>query len=135
MPEQRGGGDFDLEDNWHGPERKFPKHGSIPGPMPSDYPSVARQTIGRWAGDRIALIGDYAEENDLPNVDASKIYMLCSTEEDELEKYPEDYEGISKDDLYTDVTDMVCAVIEHELRGKFTGSGWRDFVYDRDKES
>ena len=134
MPETRGGGDFDLERNWHGPERTFPKYSATSGPMPTEYPAIASATIGRWAGDRIALVGDYAEEGDLPNADASKIYALCCTEEDDLEKYPEDYIGITKDDLYTDITDMVRAVIEHELCGKFVGDGWCDFVYDGDKE-
>lgn len=30
--------------------------------------------IGRWAGDRIAVIGDYAEPGDIPGIDATKIY-------------------------------------------------------------
>lgn len=30
--------------------------------------------IGRWAGDRIAVIGDYAEEDDIPGEDAKAIY-------------------------------------------------------------
>ena len=53
MPEVRGGGDLDLDENWHGPERS----GGPPGPMPDDYPAIAHSTIGRWAGDRIALVG------------------------------------------------------------------------------
>ena len=81
MPEPRGGGDFE------------------PDPI-----------IGRWAGDQIALVGDYAEDGDLPNspVPASQIYNLCDSE-------------------WTDVTDDVCRVIERELDGKFVGGGWRDF--------
>src|SRR6185369_11270822 len=53
MPDARGGGDFDLTENWHGPERVDM---SDAGPMPSNYPEIARRTIGRWAGDAIALI-------------------------------------------------------------------------------
>jgi hypothetical protein len=75
MPEQRGGGDFDLDSNWHGPERTFPKHNITPGPMPEDYQSVARRTIGRWSGDRIALVGDYAEDSDLAELRERK----CAT--------------------------------------------------------
>lgn len=30
--------------------------------------------IGRWAGDRIAVIGDYIEADDIPGIDASAIY-------------------------------------------------------------
>ena len=113
MPEQRGGGDFDLTDNWHGPERTFPEHNCSPGPMPSDYQEIARQTIGRWAGDRIALVGDYATNGDLaPEHEAASIYGRC-------------HEGGD----YTDVSDMVAEVIAHELNGKWVGDGWRDFEY------
>ena len=109
MPEPRGGGDFDLTENWHGPERTFPEHNTTPGPMPEDYEAVARRTIGRWAGDRIALVGDYAEDGDLaPEHEASTIYAKCGSE-------------------WTDVTDDVCRVLEHELVGRFEGSGWRAF--------
>lgn len=82
MPEPRGGGDLE------------------PDPI-----------IGRWAGNRIALVGDYAEDGDLPNspVPASQIHDLCASDE------------------WTDVTDDVCRVIERELDGKFVGDGWRDF--------
>lgn len=109
MPEVRGGGDLDLAKNWHGPERTFPEHNATPGPMPESYPTIAARTIGRWAGDRIALIGDYAENGDLALEHcASTIYTECG-----------------RNGAYRDVTDDVCAVIEHELGGKFVGDGWR----------
>ena len=86
MPEPRGGGD--LQEN---------------------------PTIGRWAGDQIAIIGDYAKDSDLASspVPASEIYGLCG-----------------EPDGFTDITDQVCAVIEKELEGKFVGEGWREFVED-----
>ncbi len=109
MSEARGGGDFDLETNWHGPERNLSKRGA--GPMPEDYPIVAARTIGRWAGDRIALVGDYAKDSDLaPEHEAEMIYDWCS------------------DGVWHDVSEDVCRVIEHELRGHFSGEGWRDFM-------
>jgi len=122
MPETRGGGDFDLDRNWHGPERV---NYTSSGPMPEDYPTIAHRTIGRWAGDRIALVGDYAEDDDLINCGAKGIardndppfglvYGLC-------------YEGTNNYDKFTDVTEDVCAVIEHELNGKFSGDGWRSW--------
>ena len=108
MPEARGGGDLDLDENWHGPERVITwENTSNPGPMPEEYQVIARRTIGRWAGDRIALVGDYAEIDDLDSVDASKIYKKCSSEGDVVNPW-------------TDVSDDVAAVIEHELRGKFS---------------
>lgn len=125
MPERRGGGDFDMEENWHGPERKFPEHGMVPGPMPEPYPEIAKRTIGRWAGDRIAFVGDYAEDGDLTPRDgdppASAIYNLC-VDTRYLEPGEELPEG-----AFTDITDDVCSVIEHELDGRFEGEGWRSF--------
>ncbi len=106
--EQRGGGDLDLSKNWHGPERKFPENNTSPGPMPTGYNAIAHRTIGRWAGDRIALVGDYAEDSDLPK--RFKCSMI--------------YKDITAD-RYKDISDDVCAVIEHELQGKFEGGGWR----------
>lgn len=112
MPEPRGGGDFDLDENWHGPERVDMTDS---GPTPEAYPEIAKRTIGRWAGDRIALVGDYAEDSDLaPEHRASSIYARCRDE--------------GGPDTYTDITDDVAKVIEHELNGTFTGSGWKDFV-------
>lgn len=113
MPETRGGGDFDLHENWHGLERNLNIHATIPGPMPDDYPAIARAVIGRWAGDRIALIGDYAEDGDLPiEFQASTIYDRCNEDGD-----------------YVDITEWVSKVIEHELQGKYVGTGWKDFQY------
>jgi len=118
MPEPRGGGDFDLESNWHGPERDMAIHNITPGPMPKDYSAIARHTIGRWAGDRIALVGDYAEDSDLPaEFEASKIWDKTDSDE------------------YTDITDYVAAVMEHELCGKFEGTGWRRFRYDNEDDA
>lgn len=130
MPEQRGGGDLDLE----GGEEPFVK--DLKEAAGVSYSEVAKQVIGRWAGDRIALVGDYAEADDLlPEDKAHLIYDLCSTKEDRqeqvnyLREQGKDAEAdeLKKAKLYTDITDMVCQVIEHELRGKFTGDGWREF--------
>jgi len=149
MPAPRGGGDLDLDVNWHGPERK---NMGGPGPMPEEYPIVAARTIGRWAGDRIALVGDYAEDSDLPaEFEASKIYKRCRPEQHV--EYNDNPEGASYSmgrgstdengrdvsgkyahyvtdvpSVFTDITDDVVRVIEHEMQGKYTGTGWRDFV-------
>ena len=112
LREHRGGGDFDLDTNYYGPERTAEMGGSAP--VNAAYNAIARRTIGRWAGDRIAIVGNYAEDSDLPaEFMASTIYGKCCPDASEP---------------WTDVTDDVCAVIEHECGGKFTGEGWRDFV-------
>lgn len=111
MPEPRGGGDFDLDKNWHGPERTE-EHHATPGPMPDTYPVIAKRTIGRWAGDRIALAGDYAQDGDLVDapIPASSIYGHCVN------------------GSWTDISDDVCRVIEHELCGQFLGDSVREWV-------
>lgn len=130
MPEQRGGGDLDFD----GGEDPFVK--DLKEAAGVSYANVAKQVIGRWAGDRIALVGDYAKVGDLPAEDkAHLIYSLCATEEERQDQVQHlrsrggDAEAneLEKAQLYTDITDMVCQVIEHELQGKFTGKGWREF--------
>lgn len=101
MPERRGGGDFNED-----------------------------PIIGRWAGDRIALVGDYAEDSDIPNspVPASKIHNLCVSEKYRKDLDPEVQELVDKYGWFNDVSEQVCEVIERELYGKYTGTGWRDFT-------
>lgn len=132
MPEQRGGGDLDLS----------------PAPITEPYQEIAHRTIGHWAGDRIAVIGDYAEREDLPlEDDADLIYDLCTSEEDRAEdvswqrkeaqksedndrkaQLKEKANRLEATQLYKDISEDVCAVIEHELNGKFQGEGWREFI-------
>ncbi|HDH99843.1 MAG: hypothetical protein DRO01_07760 [Thermoproteota archaeon] len=150
--EVRGGGDLDMDENWHGPERTFPEHNASPGPMPEDYPEIAKAVIGRWAGDRIALVGDYAERSDLPpRFNADLIYDLCEPEEtirEAIEYYRKYAEEWNRKDMakkadrlekeleekgpYRDISDMVARVIEHELCGKYVGDGWRTFEFHED---
>lgn len=117
MPEPRGGGDFDLDVNWHGPERK---DYTAAGPMPEHYPAIAARTIGRWAGDRIAVIGDYAETGDIKrekrkgDLTEPEMYAACTAEDDEESVGPR----------WVNVTEDVKRVIEHELRGAFVPTDW-----------
>ena len=96
MPEARGGGDL-----------------KVCG-VNEAYEEVARHTIGRWAGDRIALVGDYAEIDDLPAEDrADQIYGHCTDD--------------TGDSVYRDISDNVCQILEYELGGRFKGAGWKNF--------
>lgn len=129
----RGGGDFDTDTNWHGPER-----GDLsgPGPMPDDYPTIARRTIGRWAGDRIAVVGDYAEDKDLkPRDKASMIYSLCSDPTDIRENVQwltdqqrmEEAEALVKATPFKDISEDVFRVMQHELDLIVVDDrGWRE---------
>lgn len=90
MPKRRGGGDL--------------QHNPI---------------VGRWVGDRVVLIGDYAEDSDVKDspVPASEIYELCHDNRD----------GAAPEGAFTDISDLVAEVIEKELDGKYEGDGWRRF--------
>lgn len=65
--------------------------------------------IGRWAGDRIAVVGDYAEDGDLPpEFEASEIYDLC------------------RKGKYRDISNLVLPLVEKACGVKITGKGWRE---------
>jgi len=59
---ERGGGDFHLDFT----------------DLDPTYKERAARIIGRWAGDHVAVVGDYAEDGDLaPEHNASAIYKAC----------------------------------------------------------
>lgn len=106
MPEARGGGDL-----------------------------TPNKIVGRWAGDRVVLIGDYAEDGDIANSaatsgpsdpPASFIYAMCHSEE--YGPYPDELK--THGEPFKDITAEVCAVIENELGGKYIGDVWRSFRYN-----
>lgn len=83
MPQPRGGGD-----------------------IPAD------PIVGRWAGDRIAFIGDYALDSDLPDytIPASLLYGLCSEGGlDDPDAALADYPSLTREDLrpFTDISAQV----------------------------
>ena len=101
----------------------------------------AKEVIGRWAGDRIAIVGDYAEPEDLPeHFEADLIYDLCSSvyeimkniklyrENGDLSRAQRLEDALRKYGPYKDISQMVAKVIEHELGGKFEGDGWREWT-------
>jgi hypothetical protein len=112
--------------------------------------------IGRWGGDRIAIVGDYAEDYDLPLADRTHlIYSLCDTpaglaetitwrkeRADEaragghdiygtpLGTYEADTAWLETQEPFTDISDAVATVIATELGGRYEGEGWRKFRHD-----
>lgn len=67
-----------------------------------DYQSED-EIVGSWAGDRIAIIGDYAEPDDIPGCNAQEVYNS------------QDYE---------DITDKLIPILERELELIYCGDGW-----------
>lgn len=121
----RGGGDVDLPEEMAG----------------------YREVIGRWAGDRIAVVGDYAKDRDFPyEGKVSLLYLLCSTPEElaEMREYwteraakeenPEyrdvflDRLSIRPSDLFNDISPAIRPVLAYTLGVRYTGSGWLDVV-------
>ena len=96
MPEPRGSGDLSLH-------------------VSPEYNELASQVIGRWAGDRVAFVGDYASDSDLPKqFHASTLCSRC-------------FGGGRKSQRYRDITDAVCCILEYELSGRFGGEGVRSW--------
>lgn len=86
--------------------------------------------VGSWAGDRIAFVGDYAEADDIPGVNAQDVYAACSwathhevgdppPEGDEQKKAA--FEAESWTDISTKVREMMCAEFDIRYEG---GDGW-----------
>lgn len=72
-----------------------------------DYP--ATDVSGKWAGDRVVVLGDYTEDSDLPNIpNASKIY--------------------GQTEFFTDITDLVAKAFEKVFNVKINGEGWKTRV-------
>lgn len=106
------------------------------------------QNIGRWAGDRIAVVGDYAERDDLRKKDnADILFWLCGSEEhrarqvahlrkraaeedDEKRRkvLAEKADRLEKTPLFRDVTEEIVPVVEYACSVKIdkTSDGWRD---------
>lgn len=92
----RGGGDFDNEAN----------------------PEV----IGRWAGDRIAFVGDYAKDSDLPQrFRAHAIYDRIRRDQERQEKGKPPV----KRGAWTDISDVVAKALEVNNEMIFFGQGWK----------
>lgn len=110
------------------------------------------EIVGRWAGDRIALVGDYAERSDLPpRFNADLIYDLCQEPQEILESakhwqkcewtkdtrtkkhYWNKAKRLLAEKPYTDISDKVAAYLEKELGGKFSGDGWREWKSNYDE--
>jgi len=95
----RGGGDFHVTE--------------------ADKPD---DVVGRWGGDRIAIVGDYAEDDDLPDkFHAAKIYDWCEPVPGE---HKHDKDCPKGHPLYTNITPMVRDFLSRQLGVRYKGEGW-----------
>lgn len=97
------------------------------------YQENKKKFVGRWAGDKISLVGDYDESNIYQKcMDASE---LADHNKWLTEQKRED-EKLTKKDLFTDITDKMLKeynefidIDEYQVNLKSTG--WRDTVKSR----
>lgn len=72
------------------------------------------ELIGRWAGDRIAVVGDYCKRDDISGINIREIHRLCRDH-----KYldPADLEKIQADGetLFTDISDELIPLINEQF--------------------
>ena len=77
----------------------------------------AHPLIGSWAGDRIAVVGDYADDADfatgIEGIGAGQVYAACL------------------DGVFKDISHGIGEVLEKEFGFKLAGEGWltRDYSF------
>jgi len=112
-----------------------------PGNMPGDLGH--HPMIGRWAGHRLLVVGDYAENSDIRGFDGpplSKLYRLCEDAPDEeyhrrgnREDWRKQYakelrrwnaKVRSKNPPFANITKQIWGVVENGMSVRFCGDGW-----------
>ena len=105
--------------------------------------------IGSWGGDRIAIVGDYAEDADIDGTDASRLYSLCFADPMDMCRSYEDnaltaleqgsrieYDRLMREadywreatpyeDITASVRDMMGAIHGVDYRPYTPGSAWQ----------
>ena len=100
-----------------------------------DFFDTDNHMVGRWGGDKIAVVGDYAEPSDLPMMfGAASIYSLCHTFQLECPEWGCVADASSH---YLDITDLIIPVMElnnPSLKIDMNSPGWRYKYYTDSKE-
>lgn len=104
---------------------------------------ITGEHAGRWHGDRVVVIGDYAERADLPDeFNADIIYRLCTDDGGKgalewLEEHPEYHPGdvglrlkaeISMKGCFTDISDVGRAIVADTYDVKWTSKDYGSFT-------
>lgn len=89
------------------------------------------EMAGRWGGDRISLVGDYAEREDFPFLTEQEYMDMKASVWGPPIKQPRDSKGrfLSKKNVtgdYVDISDRLVYSIEEEFSIKYSGTGWRN---------
>ncbi len=84
-----------------------------------DFVDANPDVVGRWAGDRIAVIGDYAEDGDIPRFPKKRLARLYDR-------------VLSPSSKWTDISEIVAHELARIFDGRWVGEGWRNFVKDEE---
>lgn len=90
---------------------------------------AAHPLVGSWAGDRIAFVGDYAETEDIPGSDATRIFEACSSEPDNGSN------GCQHADSWTNISMQVREMMSAEFGIRYAGKGWLEIITDKGKKA
>lgn len=87
------------------------------------------RVIGRWAGDRIAVVGDYAHDGDLAGEHhAGTVYARCVEEDECWNDLPEEVRALGR---FRDVSHLVAPILERNVR-LLDGRPWELPAYMRE---
>lgn len=128
--ERRGGGDYnDGLDGTYDPAKGMVYERT-------ELADVAEEVLGRWACDKVVIVGDYAQETDLAHKGIEfplhLAYSLCVDSEEEWQEYTlANYaEGTPEGDLvrqigrFTNITPLVRAYFNGAHGVEYSGDGW-----------
>lgn len=133
----RGGGDYDLPSYDPDAIRESPARFVEVRERP------AVEFFGRWAGDRVVVIGDYGTPEDLLGIVKDSedfcggcLYERCSsahvypdgTFDESLGEACEHCGFIIEAGSWQNVSPILAPVLEHEFGFRFNGDGWRERV-------
>lgn len=73
------------------------------------------EIVGRWCGDKVGMVGDYTENDDMPKIrGAKKIYGYCRP----------DYDTELSQNGWVNITKQVREAIAKVHEIEFSGDGW-----------
>jgi hypothetical protein len=85
--------------------------------MPADLSQSP--LIGRWAGTRVLVQGDYAEDDDLPGWDGQPLSKLYSALRDKEDEEPDPGQPV-----FADISEEVAAFLEEACSVRFFKASW-----------
>ena len=102
-------------------------------PEPRGGGDIEGDEAGRWHGDRVVIVGDYAEDGDFAS-DERLSHLWCHTNLSSPPacSFTENY-GLPHCDAkqWADVSEMAAKIMKREWGFTLTGTGWKDVVDTR----